>query len=59
MYKNQKNQKNFFCLKKNIIIMKMTKISKEVLNKLAKKAGIKSLSGLTYEEIIGTVLVMI
>lgn len=39
--------------------MKMTKISKEVLNKLAKKAGIKSLSGLTYEEIIGTVLVMI
>lgn len=39
--------------------MKMTKISKEVLNKLARKAGVKSLSGLTYEEIIGTVLVMI
>ena len=39
--------------------MKMAKISKEVLNKLARKAGVKSLSGLTYEEIIGTVLVMI
>lgn len=39
--------------------MKMTKISKEVLKKIARKAGVKSLSGLTYEEIIGTVLVMI
>lgn len=36
--------------------MKMVKLSKEVLNKLARKGGVKSMSSFTYKEMNGVVL---